>query len=97
MKECDALEYADLNDAVDHCAPEKIIDLAITLKGGDIKLNSRKVLHIHVTNKLPDGSLDYTTAVIYFASDYVVNLTTILLFFRIVIIALFFIVIKGIP
>ena len=66
-------EYADLDAAISNCVPEKIIDLATTLQGGDIKLNSDKVLHIRVTNTLPDGSLDYTAAVIYFASDYVVD------------------------
>ena len=73
VQECDAAEYANLDEAIENCDPEKIIDLATTLKGGDIKLNNHKILHIHVTNKLPDGSLDYTTAVIYFASDYVVD------------------------
>lgn len=71
VEECDALEYADLDGAIHHCSPEKIIGLALTLKGGDIKLHSHKVLHMDVRNELPDGSLDYTTPVIYFASKYV--------------------------
>ena len=73
VKKYDALEYADLEDAIDNCAPEKIIELATSLKGGDIKLNSDNVLHLCVTKKLPDGLFDYTAAVVYFASDYVVD------------------------
>ena len=73
MHECDTSEYADLDVAIRNCVPKRIIDLAVTLRSGDIKLNSDKVLHICVTKKLPDGLFDYTVPVIYFASDYVVD------------------------
>ena len=73
VQKCDTSEYADLNTAISDCIPENIIRLANALRGGDVDKNSHMVLHICVTNRLPDGLLDYTSAVIHFASDYVVD------------------------